>query len=220
MSLQVNITIDDKGINKAMLWAATLQNQLPFAASVALNRTAFDVRQALNRQTTQSFTAPTRFTQTAFLYNRSTKTNLAAQVYAQPNRRFFLTQIAGGRRRGKPYERFLEGLGAGALGRRLVPTDRVINAAGNPEKAIFATIQSKLSTTDQGGVFIGTPKGGGRAAGVYRRSRGQLYALFVEASEPTYSPLFPMERVGNQTAARVFPSHLNKVLEDALRSVR
>lgn len=220
MAVNLSVTIDSKGIDKALLWVATINNQLPYATSVALNKTAFDVRKALSAQTTQSFDSPTPFTKSAFLYNKATKASLLAQVYAQPNRRFFPTQITGGRRKPKPYERFLQGLGAGSLSRRLVPTAKVINAAGNPKKAIFSTIQSKLSTTDQGGVFIGVPRGGGRVAGVYRRSRGQLFPLFIETAEPNYEPRFPMERVGQQTINRVFPSYLNSAIEAAMKSVR
>jgi hypothetical protein len=145
-----------------------------------------------------------------------------AQVFADPTRRYFPTQIQGGDRRGKLYEGFLRGLGNGAIpsGGRLVPTSLVINAAGNPKKNIFATIANKLSTSDQGGVFIGTPKGSGRLPGVYRRSRGKLFAYFVHVDSTRYEPRFPMERVGMDTAKRLFPSELNKALDRALNSAR
>ena len=216
----INITIDDREINKARLWVAQINNQLPFATSVALNNTAFEVRKAMSAQTMQSFNGPTAFTKNAFRYNKSSKTSLVAQVYAEPNRRYFPTQIKGGSRLPKPYEGFLAGIGAGQLAGRLVPTRHVLNKAGNPRKNVFGQIQQKLSTTDQGGFFIGTPRGGGRAPGVYRRSRGQLFAYFVEASQPSYEPRFPMERVGNQTVARVFPSQLNRALENAIRTMK
>jgi hypothetical protein len=218
----VRLSIDDKEIDKAKLFVATIKNQLPFATSVALNNVAFNVRQDLGKQTTKSFVNPTSFTQKAFRYNKATKANLEAQVYAEPNRRFFPTQIKGGDRKTKPYEGFLRGLGNGGIpsGGRLVPTSTILNAAGNPKKNIFGTIANKLSTTDQGGVFIGTPNGGGRAAGVYRRSRGQLYAYFIHVNRTQYKPRFPMERVGMATAQRLFPSELNKALDRALRSAR
>jgi len=220
--MAVRLSIDDKDIDKAKLFIATIKNQLPYAASVALNNVAFNVRQDLGKQTTSSFVNPTKFTQSAFRYNKATKATLEAQVYADSTRRFFPTQIKGGDRKAKPYEGFLRGLGNGAIpsGGRLVPTTTVLNAAGNPKKNIFGTIASKLSTTDQGGVFIGTPKGGGRAAGVYRRSRGQLYAYFVHVDRTQYQPRFPMERVGMATARRLFPSELNKALDRAVQSAR
>ncbi len=219
----IRVSIDDKGIDKAKVFVATIKNQLPYATSVALNNVAFNVRKDLGQQTTQSFVSPTKFTQTAFRYTKSNKTNLEATVFADPSRRFFPTQIKGGDRKAKPYEGFLRGLSNGAIpsGGRLLPTTTVLNAAGNPKKNIFGTIASKLSTTDQGGVFIGTPKGAGaRGAGVYRRSRGQLFAYFVHVDRTQYKPRFPMEKVGMDTARRLFPSELNKALDNALRSAR
>jgi hypothetical protein len=218
----IRVSIDDAGIDKAKLFVATIKNQLPYATSVALNNVAFNVRKDLGQQTTKSFVNPTRYTQSAFRYTRSTKANLEAQVFADPTRRYFPTQIQGGDRRGKLYEGFLRGLGNGAIpsGGRLVPTSLVINAAGNPKKNIFATIANKLSTSDQGGVFIGTPKGSGRLPGVYRRSRGKLFAYFVHVDSTRYEPRFPMERVGMDTAKRLFPSELNKALDRALNSAR
>jgi hypothetical protein len=222
----IRLSIDDAGIDKAKLFVATIKNQLPFAASQALNSVAFggsdNVRNSLAKQTTKSFVNPTKYTQSAFRYTRSTKANLEATVFADPTRRFFPTQIQGGDRRAKPYEGFLRGLGNGAIpsSGRLVPTSLVLNAAGNPKKNIFGTIANKLSTTDPGGVFIGTPKGGGREPGVYRRSKGQLYAYFVHVDRVSYQPRFPMERVGMATAKRLFPTELNKALERALNSAR
>lgn len=220
--MAIRLSIDDTGIDKARLFVATIKNQLPYATSVALNNVAFNVRKELGEQTTSSFVNPTKFTQTAFRYNKSTKASLEAQVYADSTRRFFPTQIKGGDRKAKPYEGFLRGLGNGGIpsGGRLVPTTTVLNAAGNPKKNIFGTIASKLSTTDPGGVFIGTPKGGGRGPGVYRRSRGQLFAYFVHVERVGYRPRFPMERTGMATARRLFPSELNKALDRAMQSAK
>jgi len=218
----IRLSIDDAGIDKAKLFVATIKNQLPYATSVAINSVAFNMRKDLGQQTTKSFVNPTKYTQSAFRYTRSTKSNLEATVFADPTRRFFPTQIQGGDRRAKPYEGFIRGLGKGGIpsGGRLVPTSLVLNAAGNPKKNIFATIANKLDSQDQGGVFVGTPKGGGRNPGVYRRSRGQLYAYFVHVDRVSYQPRFPMEKVGMATAKRLFPTELNKALERALNSAR
>ena len=219
--MAVQLSIDDKGVDTMLTFVASIKGQLPFATSVALNNVAFNVRQTLGQETTRSFVNPTKFTQTAFKYTKSNKANLEAQVYADPTRRFFPTQIKGGERRPKPYEGYLRGLGGGAIppGGRLVPTPRVLNAAGNPKKSIFSTIASKLSTTDQGGVFIGVPNGGG-VAGVYRRSRGQLYPYFLHVKRTQYRARFPMERVGMDTARKIFPTEMNKAMERALKSAR
>jgi acetate kinase len=46
------------------------------------------VRQSLGQETTRSFVNPTKFTQSAFKYTKSTKANLEATVYPERNRRF------------------------------------------------------------------------------------------------------------------------------------
>lgn len=233
----IRLSIDDAGIDKATLFVATIKNQLPFATSQAINNVAFNMRKDLGQQTTKSFTNPTKFTQSAFRYTRSTKANLVAEVYADPSRRFFPTQIEGGTRRGKPYEGFLKELGGGALGSgRIVPSTRIVNVTtGNPRRTVFPQIQSGLSTTDQGGFFIGRPRGkfknGDQALGVWQRKGrayrdgkhvGKLLPVFIhlESKAPRYSPRFPMERVGMETAKRLFPSELNKALERAINSAR
>ena len=233
--MNVRLSIDDAGIDKAKLFVATIKNQLPFAASQAINRVAFggsdNVRNSLAKQTTKSFVNPTRYTQSAFLYTKSTKTNLEAHVFADPTRRFFPTQIEGGSRRGKPYEGFLRGLGNGALGSgRIVPSTRIVNVTtGNPRRTIFPQIESRLSTTDQGGFFIGKPKGGNRPVGVWQRKGrawrdgkhvGRIEPAFLQFKTPRYSPRFPMAQVGMATAKRLFPSELNKALERAINSAR
>lgn len=220
--MNLTLTINAKELDKAKLFLATISNQLPFATSIALNQTARDIQQALKAETTSSFVNPVAYTRNAFRYTKSTKTNLTAEVFADPSRKYFPTEIFGGQRRTKAYEGFLRGLANGALPQgKLLPTRHVLNAAGNPKKAVFSQIASKLSTIDQGGFFIGTPRGTGRPAGVYRRSRGQLYAYFVHASsEPRYQPRFPMERVGNDVASRVFTTHLSRAIDRALASAR
>jgi hypothetical protein len=217
----IDIKVDASQIKKAQLFVAQINNQLPFATSVALNQTARDVQQALKAQTKQSFVNPVAYTVNAFRYDKSTKRDLVATVYPDKTRRYFPTEIFGGQRKVKPYEGFIRGLSNGTLpAGKLLPTAVAINAAGNPKKSLFGQIQSRLSTTDRGGFFIGTPRGGNRAPGVYRRSREKLIPYFVIGSEPRYRPLFPMEQTGNRTASRVFTSHLSIALDRAMASAR
>ncbi len=219
--MMLSIKVDAKEINKARLFVAQINNQLPFATSVALNQTARDVQQALKAETRQSFVNPVPYTVNAFRYSKSSKRDLEATVYPDKTRRYFPTEIFGGQRRVKAYEGFLRGLSDGALPRgKLLPTAVAVNAAGNPKKSLFGQIQSRLSSTDRGGFFIGTPRGGSRAPGVYRRSREKLIPYFIVGDEPRYERRFPMEQEGNRTASRVFPSHLSIALDRAMKSAR
>ena len=51
-------------------------------------------------------------------------------------------------------------------------------------------------------------------------SRGKLFAYFVHIDSTLYEARFPMERVGMDTAKKLFPSELNKALDRALNSAR
>jgi hypothetical protein len=206
---------------KALLWLGTMRGQMPFAISQALNKTGFDVRKALSDQTRRSFTDPTRFTERAFVVQRGNKADPTVLVGAQENRPYFGPQIRGGQRYPKAFEGYLRGLSGGRLTGKLVPTGLAVDGRGNPRKALFGQIARGLSTTNRGGFFIGKPKGGGRPAGVYRRSRGQLFPYFIEvSSEPRYQPRFPMEQVGRETVSRVAGPYLRSSLERALATAR
>jgi hypothetical protein len=221
----LSITTDTSGLTKLQRFLGAYKNQLPFASSVALNQTARDVQLAYKAQTKQSFIKPVAFTVNAFRYDKSTKANLIATVYPSPDRGYLNTQIFGGRRRWKDYEGLIRGLAA-SQGKplptgKLIPTSLAQNAAGNPKRRLFGELQSKLSTTDRGGYFIGTPRGSGREPGVYRRSRGRLFPYFlVSTSEPNYDKRFPFEKLGNDTVRRVYTTHLSLALDRALASAR
>lgn len=221
----INVTIDARQLERARVFAATISNQLPFATAGALSATARDVQLALKTQTTQSFTDPVAFTKNAFRYDKATKASQVATVYSLPDRPYISTQTFGGQRRWKAYEGFIRGLaqssGQPLPAGKLIPTSLARNAAGNPKRNLFGLLESKTSTTDRGGFFIGTPRGGNRPPGVYRRSRERLFPYFVVSdSEPRYEARFPFEKVGNMTAAKTFPSHLSKFLERAMATAR
>jgi hypothetical protein len=102
-----SITLD-ADLSGAINWSASIARQMPFATSHALNRTAFDIRQQLNHETGRYFDRPTRFTQTAFRVDKSTKQNLSALIYAEDQRaRYLRFGVDGGSRPQKGFERKL-----------------------------------------------------------------------------------------------------------------
>lgn len=215
----------------ATQWVQGMERQLPFAVSVALNASAFDARTAINTSTTRFFNAPTRFTQNAFFVQRSTKQNLEAVVYAEAAKgkdraRYLRYGIQGGERRQKGFEKkFLaEVVGTGRIpaGAQLAPTSLVrLDASGNVGLATIKRIQKGLSGSQRGGFFVGTPKGGDRPAGIYRRSREQLFPYFVVTDRAArYKPRFPMDRIGAQTVERTFMQHFETSLAKALATAR
>jgi len=204
---------------------------LPFATSQALNAAAFDARTAINASTSQFFQNPNRFTQTAFFVQRSTKRNLEAIVFAEAGAgkdraRYLRFGIQGGQRVQKGFERkFL----ADVVGTRrvpsnaqLVPTSLVkLNAQGNVSLATIKRIQKGLATKGSGTFFTGTPKGGNRPPGIYRRSKGQLFPYFIAIEEQArYERRLPIGQTAGRVTRTQFGGHLRTSLSKALETAR
>ena len=181
--MPISLTID-QDLSKATAWTKAVQKQLPFATSVALNNVAFDARKAINAGTKGAFHVPVKFTQNAFLVQKSKKRSLAAFVYAQDKAgkdraRYLRFGIAGGTRPQKGMDAYFENAisndGTIPRGAYFMPTSLVkTNASGNVTQATLRRISKGISGDPRGGFFIGTPKGGSRPPGIYRRSRNQL----------------------------------------------
>jgi len=226
------ITLDIQSeLPKAIRWTDTMTKQLPFAISQALNSTAFDARAALNGATRQYFDRPNKFTQSAFLAAKSTKRTLEATVYANDQQgrdraRYLRFGIAGGTRPQKGFERKFLGSIVGTrtipAGAQLQPTSLVkLDSSGGVSLATIKRIQKGLTGNARGGFFIGTPKGGDRPPGIYRRSKGKLFPYFIATQErATYRPRFPMGEIGQKVVQRRFGQYLRSSLERALASAR
>jgi len=228
--MAIELTIDQKGLLRLTKQSRMIEKQLPFATSVALNETAFKARTALNGSTRQYFDQPVKFTQRAFLVQKSKKRDLVALVYANSKQgsnraRYLRYGIHGGPRVAKGFERFFAGVDKDNTlrqGTALIPTSLVkMTAAGNVSQATLRSISSKLSTTDRGGYFVGTPKGGNRPPGIYRRSREQLFPYFIAAdAAPRYTGRFPLQQIGSKVIERQFNQQLMAALEKALATAK
>ena len=220
------ITLDIKSeLPKAIRWTDAMTKQLPFAISQALNSTGFDIRTSLGGATRQYFQQPVAFTQRAFLVRKGNKRNLQVEVYANKKQnRYLRTQVFGGSRGQKGYERryLAQAQASMPSGSRLVPSVGLkLNAAGNPSLAQLKRISGQVATTGRNSVFIGTPLGGGRPAGVYQRKpNGSLTPLFVAVQGASYRPRFPMAQIGGKVAQRRFGTYLRSSLQRALASAK
>jgi len=230
--MAIFITVDTTGLEAAAKRSSVIAKQLPFATSVALNEVAFKARSSLNSSTRQYFNAPTKFTETAFLVQKSKKADLEAIVYAnnqegRSRARYLRYGIQGGQRVAKGFERFFSGAdndGTLSPGTPLLPTSLVkLTAQGNVSLATLRSISKGLSTTNKrGGIFVGTPRGAGnRPPGIYRRSREQLFPYFIAASSaPRYTGRFPIQDVGSKVISRNWIAELESALERALATAK
>jgi hypothetical protein len=224
-TLAIDLTTD---LGKAQAWPAAVRKQLPFAISKALNDTAFDARKALGGETKRAFDRPTTFTQKGFGVEKSSKRNLEVIVGAERKRgKYMRTQISGGVRGQKGFELlFLSEVartGQVPSNAQFVPTSLVkLNAAGNVSLATLKKIKQGLSTSNaRGGFFVGTPRGGDRPPGIYRRSREQLFPYFLAIDQAAqYQPRFPITTVVRKVYQRRYGEYFRSSLERALATAR
>jgi hypothetical protein len=228
--MPISLTID-QDLSRATAWTKAVQKQLPFATSVALNNVAFDARKAINAGTKGAFDKPVKFTQSAFLVQKSKKKSLAAFVYAQDKAgkdraRYLRFGIAGGTRPQKGLDVYFENAvpndGTIPAGAYFMPTSLVkTNASGNVTQATLRRISKGVSGDPRGGFFIGTPRGGNRPPGIYRRSRNQLQPYFIATTDrPDYTGRFNIEAIGAKVIERRFGFHFNAALSKALSTAK
>ena len=222
----VSLTIDQdlKGFDRFL---KNNKKQLPFASSVALNSTGFDIRQALNKGTQGAFDKPTKFTQKAFLTTKSKKTNLVVHVFAKDKEggdaaRYIRFGVQGGARPPKGFVKYFEGLpNDGTLGMNVyfMPTREIKrDSFGNISRANLKKISASVTS---GTSFIGTPKGGTRPAGIYERKKGKLIAKFITTtSKPTYTGRFNIEAIASKVVQRRFDQHFNKAMSKAISTAK
>ena len=222
----VSLTIDQdlKGFDRFL---KNNKKQLPFASSVALNSTGFDIRQALNKGTQGAFDKPTKFTQKAFLTTKSKKTNLVVHVFAKDKEggdaaRYIRFGVQGGARPPKGFEKYFEGLpNDGTLGMNVyfMPTREIKrDSFGNISRANLKKISASVTS---GTSFIGTPKGGTRPAGIYERKKGKLIAKFITTtSKPTYTGRFNIEAIASKVVQRRCDQHFNKAMSKAISTAK
>lgn len=91
------------------------RSQLPFAASQAANKVAFEIRERWKQRAPQVFDRPTPLTTNAAMYHKATKQRPYAEIYIRdeafkgtPPAKYLLAEVDGGQRRRKGFERLLQ----------------------------------------------------------------------------------------------------------------
>ena len=221
MGLDITVTHD---VRRLIDFASESRKQLPFATSLALNDTGFDMRNAFNKSTLSVFNKPTSFTQKAFLTTKSKKRNLIVHVFAKDKEnndaaRYLRFGVHGGARPPKGFERYFSGLpNDGTIGPYYLPAKVKVNASGNITKATLRKISGSIIS---GTSFIGTPKNSTRPPGIYERKKSKLLPKFITTNrKPTYTGRFDLQQIGDKVVSRRFNIHLNKALDRALRTAK
>ena len=228
----IELTIDED-LNAFSIFNTTAYKQLPYGASLGLNKTAKHMMDSFNKGT-NVFDRPTKFTQKAFKNTYSNKNKLVAHVFAIDKQgadrsRYLKYATKGGARVPKGFELFFGGLkddgtipsNAYFMPTGLIRQDYNDDAYGNISRGTIKRITKGITGKKRGGFFIGTPRNNNMSAGIYRRSRKQLFPYFtVSTSKPRYDKIFELERIGNKVIDRKFNTLLGLGIKEALATAR
>jgi hypothetical protein len=214
----IRLDIDSSGLNKAQAWLAGIQNQMPFAASRALNDVAKGSVKDLNHSTNKYFDRPTQFTQRAYRVSRfSNKRSLTAELAPQEiQERYLLPSIQGGVRPQRPSERRLTAVSAWRPGR-----GARLNASGNMSKA--AAVKALKGGPD---TFMLNQRRGKLRPGVYRRigsgkmRRYRVESLILFNQLPNIPRRWPIQKITQDSVSRTWGPALQRYVTEALKTAR
>lgn len=178
-------------------WLSRGERQVPYATSLALNRTASAIQKALVEQMGQVFDRPTPYTLRSLRLQRATKQNLTASVAYKDfagkgtaASKYLRPQVDGGKRRQKRFENALGRIGPSGYYVPAGGADQ--DAYGNMSRGQIVKLLSYLQAFgEQGYRANATDKSRARTAKVrrseagYRRINGVVY--FISRGKGTVS---------------------------------
>ncbi len=216
--MRIEVKDNIKEVTKGM--SSIQKKQIPFAAMLALNDTAFALHKTYKAQTKQKFDDPTSFTQKGFRVQKARKTHLEAIVFVTKNREDYMElQVDGGTRHPKNT----------AI---IVPSSKNSNdlakyQSGNLTKGAVNKIKGQRDK-----YFFGKPKGNQGGEGIWERygrsasgtaSGYRIRQVAKLTKMARYKSLFPFESIGNGIAfsrKNGFDSAFAKRLRFALKTAR
>ena len=222
--------------------------EVPYAASVAINRVAVIAKDAIREQMTQRFDRPVPFTLNSLYMKASSKTNLEAELglrdfapKGNPASKYLAPQIYGGPAYATRFQKSLRYKGILAPNRYAIPTqsDNLRhNMYGNVSPGMYTEILYKLKAfRDMSAFSYGKhSKKKGKGADIFAVTDGDtksnLYpgiyyrpgmknkegALFYFRNTPQLPSKFPFHRIGADAAANNWNKEFGGALAMALAS--
>ena len=195
--MKVNVESNIKEITK---WTTNAQKkQIPFATSVAINNTLFDLKKEMAKQMDKKLDRPTPFTKRGFFINKAKK-NLLVGVLLMKDivANYMQFQIEGGTR---------------TTGKQ-IPVPYKPNARLNKFGNIIGKRTGLIKKNTQ---FIGNVSG---TEGVYERTKDGLKLIIGFERSVTYRPRFPFYTIAARFSNAVFDRNFTKAFNRALRSAR
>jgi hypothetical protein len=239
----ITIQVDTKEVTR--LLNDIQRKQIPFATSVALNKTAQDVQAGLV-EGMSVFDRPKPFTLRGVFVTRSTKANLTATIGLKtrdkggPVSEYLAANITGGGRVDKRSEILLRNAGILPAGKQTRPgPDARLDAYGNMSRGQIVQILSyfrafgSIATSGRGSaggtkstkINASTRKPRTRAlfvtpSGVYERKRGQVQGLLTFTQPERYQKRYDFTRIATDVVQRQLDRNFKAALEHALATAR
>jgi|TARA_R100000005_G_C4973743_1_gene185814 hypothetical protein len=195
--MQVSVKSNIKEITK---WTTNAQKkQIPFATSVAINNTLFDLKKEMAKQMDKKLDRPTPFTKRGFFINKAKK-NLLVGVLLMKDivANYMHYQIEGGTRQ---------------TGKR-IPVPYQPNARLNKFGNIIGKKTGLIKKSTQ---FMGTVGG---TEGVYERTKDGLKLIIGFERSVNYTPRFPFYIIASKFSNSVFDKNFTKAFNRALKSAK
>lgn len=153
--INLSVTHD---LGKAIRWANEIaEDQVPFALAHCLTLTGLDVKRAETEELAEKLDRPTRWTMNAVFLRRATPARLEAVVWLKDSgdtasRAYLQTQVEGGQRVAKRFEKALQRVGLMPNGYVAVPGAAApLDAHGNVPGKFIVQILSYLSAFSEVG---------------------------------------------------------------------
>ena len=195
--MKVNVESNIKEITK---WTTNAQKkQIPFATSVAINNTLFQLKAEQAKQMDKKLDRPTPFTKRGFFINKAKKNMLVGVLLMKDIvANYMQFQIEGGTR---------------TTGKQ-IPVPFKPNARLNKFGNIIGKRTGLIKKNTQ---FIGNVNG---TDGVYERTRDGTKLLIGFERSVTYRPRFPFYNIAIKFSNAVFDKNFTKAFNRALKSAK
>lgn len=218
------------------------RDQIPYATSLAINRTARDVALRLQAEMATVFDRPTPFTLKAIQVKDSNKYRLPLMAIVElrddaakgtPPTKYLWAEIFGGPRRPKRSEKAMQYRGILPSGMFIVPGPGMkLDAYGNIPDGTMTAIMDALGSNVldplqnatrktktrrrnlSGNVFVGKPNG--RHLGVYKREGRRITALLFFVRQPFYPQRFRFFDIAIREAQAKFGANFGEAWARAM----
>jgi len=251
--MQINVTV--KGLDALKASLAGKVKQIRYATAVALTQTAKNVEEAERKEMRDVFDRPTPNTLTSIYVKSATASSLTSVVGIKDfagkgiaASKYLASQIKGGSRRMKRFEKALQSVGALPEGYRAVPGSAArMDGYGNmqggqivqilsffkafPEAGYKANMSDKRRASLAKGTkkkpgfayFVGRP-GDRLPLGIWQRFKfangSAIKPVIIFVPSAIYEAVFAFEYVARKTVERTWEAEFNKAMAMALSTAR